>query len=109
MRVGCFESAGCILTLIANNEHYQRIKLHGMMTRPFTLPTQSIVVGRDDEDEDICVVVQSTEDDALAEEQAIIDNNEKNGDLEVENEVNNGVRDDHDSDNGEEIYDNLEV
>ena len=39
----------------------------------------------------------------------MIDDNEDNGELEMENEGNNGVHDDHDSDNGEEIDDNPEV
>ena len=109
MRVGCFERTGCLLTLIANNEHDQRIKPQGMMTGSFTVPTQSVAVGGDNEDDENDIVVQSAEEAALAEEQARIDDNEDDGELEMENEGNNGDHDDHDSDNGEEIDDNPEV
>ena len=109
MRVGCFERTGCLLTLIANNEHDKRIKPQGMMAGSFTVPTQSVAVGGDNEDDDIDIVVQSAEEAALAEEQARIDDNEDDGELEMENEGNNGDHDghdDHDSDNSEEIDDN---
>ena len=76
------------------------------MTGSFTVPTQSVAVGGDNEDNEIDIVVQSAEEAALAEEQARIDDNEDDGELEMENEGNNG---DHDSDNGEEIDDNPEV
>ena len=70
------------------------------------MPTQSVAVGGDNEDNDIDIVVQSAEEAALAEEQARIDDNEDDGELEMENEGNNGDHDDHDSDNVEEIDDN---
>ena len=79
------------------------------MTGSFTVPTQSVAFGGDNEDDDIDIVVQSVEEAALAEEQARIDDNEDDGELEMENEGNNGDHDDHDSDNGEEIDDNPEV
>ena len=79
------------------------------MTGSFTVPTQSVAVGGDNEDNEIDIVVQSAEEAALAEEQARIDDNEDDGELEMENEGNNGDHDDHDSDNGEEIDDNPEV
>ena len=107
IRVGCFERTGCLLTLVANNEHDQRIKPQGMMTGSFTVPTQSVAVGGDNEDDENDIVVQSVEEATLAEEQqAKIDDNEDDSELEIENEGNNG---DHDSDNGEEIDDNPEV
>ena len=113
MQVGCFERTGCLLTLIANNEHNQRIKPQGMMTGSFTLPTQSVAVGGDNEDNENDIVVQSAVEGALvAEEQAKIDDNEDDGELEMENEGNNGDQDDdddHDSDISEEIDDNPEV
>ena len=112
MQVGCFERTGCLLTLIANNEHNQRIKPQGMMTGSFTLPTQSVAVGGDNEDNENDIVVQSAVEEALAEEQAKIDDNEDDGELEMENEGNNGDQDDdddHDSDISEEIDDNPEV
>ena len=67
MRVGCFKRTECLLTLIANNEHDQRIKPQGMMTGSFTMPTQeSVAVGGDNEDNEIDIVVQSVEEAALA-------------------------------------------
>ena len=66
IRVGCFERTGCLLTLVANNEHDQRIKPQGMMTGSFTVPTQSVAVGGDNEDdENDIAVVQSAEEAAL--------------------------------------------
>ena len=61
----------------------------------------------DNEDDENDIVVQSAaEEAALAEEQARIDDN---GELEMENEGNNGDHYDNDSDDGEEIDDNPEV
>ena len=114
MRVGsCLESrTGCLLTLIVNNEYNQRIKpQEEMMTGSFTVPTQSVAFGGDNEDNKIGdIVVQSgAEEAALAEEQARIDDNEDDGELEMEHEGNNSDNDYHDSDNGEEIDVNPEV
>ena len=107
MQVGCFERTGCLLTLIANNEHDKRIKPQEMMAGSFAVPTQSVAVGGDNEDDENDIVVQSVEEATLAEEQqAKIDDNEDDSEFEIENEGNNG---DHDSDNGEEIDDNPEV
>ena len=96
MRVGCFERTECLLTLIANNEHDKRIKPQEMMAGSFAVPTQSVAVGGDNEDDDIDIVVQPAEEAALAEEQARIDDNEDDGELEMENEGKNGDHDDHD-------------
>ena len=76
-----------------------------MVAGSFTVPTQFFAVGGDNEDNGIDIVVQSAEEAALAEEQARIDDNEDNSELEMENEGNNGDHDDHDSDNGEEMDD----
>ena len=39
MRVGCFERTGCLLTLIANNEHDQRIFMRQITTYPTQIAT----------------------------------------------------------------------
>ena len=79
------------------------------MTGSFTVPIQSVEVGRDNEDDGISIVVHSEKEAALTEEQTRIDDDEEDDELEMENEGNTGDHDDHYSDNGEEIDDNPEV
>ena len=104
-----FERTSCLLTLVANNEHDQKIKPQGMVSGSFIVPNQHVTVSGDNEYDDIDVVVQHAEEAALVEEQARIDYNEDDSDLEMENEGNNGDHDGHDSDDGEEIDDNPEA
>ena len=63
-----FDRTGCLLTLIENNEHDQTIKPQEMKSRSFTMTTQSVAVGRDNEEDNIDILVQSTEEAAFAEE-----------------------------------------
>ena len=51
------------------------------------MPTQFVAVGGDNEDNGIDIVVQSAEKAALEEEQARINDNEDNSELEMENEI----------------------
>jgi len=85
MRVGCFERTGFLLTFIANTEHDLRAKTQGMMPGSFTVPTQSVAVGGDNEENENNIVIQSAEEAALVEEQARMDDNEDDGNLEMEN------------------------
>ena len=83
-RVGCFERTGFLLTLIASHEPEQSVKPQGMMTRSLTVPTQSVSVGGDNEDDGIGTLVQSSEEETLAEEQTRIDDDEDDSELDVE-------------------------
>ena len=58
-----------------------------MVAGSFTVPTQFVAVGGDNEDNGIDIVVQSAEKAALEEEQARINDNEDNSELEMENEI----------------------
>ena len=85
------------------------------MARLLTMSTQSVAVGRGNEDDNIEILVQSMEEAPLAEEKARIDDEKDDGELDVENEGSNSDGGDHDSDDsdgngdGEEIDDDLEV
>ena len=79
------------------------------MARSFTVPTQFVAFGGDNEDDNIDILVQSAEEVALAEEQARIDDDKDDGELDMENEGSNRDDDDSDSDDGEEIDDSPKV
>ena len=53
MRVVRFERTEFLLTLISNHEHDQSVKPHGMKAGSLTVPTQSVSVGGDNEEDNI--------------------------------------------------------
>ena len=89
MRVGCFERTGCLMTIIANEEHDKKIRPQGMDTRNFTVPsvrTPTMIVDGANNDENENIVGQDEEAAALQEEQTCLaeQGDEEGGDYELD-------------------------
>ena len=106
MRIGCFERTGCLMTLIPNEAHDNRIHPQGMNPNSFTIPSQRIAGAEEQANDDI--EDQDEEAAAVQAEQGIID---EEGIEEEEIEYvleNDNTIEVEDSDDGREIDDNPE-
>ena len=90
MRVGCFERTGCLMTIIANEEHDKKIRPQGMDTRNFTVPSvrtpTTMIVDGANNDENENIVGQDEEAAALQEEQTCLaeQGDEEDGDYKLD-------------------------